>query len=266
MKKLNDFTLDGIQNYLFDVLGSDPEETRPENYLKALQGIGIDGVRNFITSLLENEIPASIIKSSYFHPNKFFKLGICRLSNCVKLRIHFWDKHHLEAQTPIHSHAWDYASLLLSGSYLHETFQVHEVNETELAEIEKAKNAHQEGVAFPLPGHYLGLYKIPKRDESSGKFQPEWNKYVRVERQTSKIEKQGKAYFLSTEYPHQITINLKEVGSLITLVLTSITDRKNLFTLQPIHRNKTFDNPSPNVDHDTVKTQLKMILQEMSRT
>jgi hypothetical protein len=86
-----------------------------------------------------------------------------------------------------------------------------------------------------------------------------------VERQTSKIETQGKAYFLSTKFPHQITINLKEVGSLITLVLTSITDRKNLFTLQPIHRNKRFDNPSPNVDHDTVKNQLELILQEIDR-
>ncbi len=265
MKKLNDFTLDGIQNYLLDVLGNDPETERGENYVNALQGIGIDGVRNFLTSLLNKGIPDSIVKSSYFHPNKFFKLGICRLSNCVKLRIHFWNKHHLEAQTPIHSHAWDYASFLLSGSYLHETFQVLDVNETELAEIEKAKKAHQEGAVFSLPEHYLGLYKIPKRDEISGKFQPEWNKYVRVERQTSKIEQEGKAYFLSTKFPHQITINLKEVGSLITLVLTSITDRKNLFTLQPIHRNKTFDNPSPNVDYSTVKNQLEMILEEIDR-
>lgn len=264
MTKLEQYDLEGMETYLLDILGDDPMEERSQKYISALQGIGLEGMKFFLSSLLERGIPDSIVQNSYFHPNKFFKLGVCRLANCVKMRLHFWSKEHLEAKTPIHSHAWDYASLLLSGSYLHETFRVVDVAPKEIAEIEQYQKMYQENPVTALPDRYFGLYKIPKRDEASGKFQPEWIKYVRAEREHSCIEKRGTAYFLGMEFPHQISMNLQETGSVITLVLTSVTDRKNLFTLQPIYRNKSFDNPSPNVDAKTVKQQVELILQEIS--
>ncbi|MBM3184019.1 MAG: hypothetical protein FJZ64_01785 [Chlamydiae bacterium] len=248
-------TLESIESYLSDLLKDDPEEQREQNYVKALQGIGIDGIRSFILNLLENGIPSSIVENSYFHPNKFFKLGICRLSNCVKLRLHFWNKDQLEAKTPIHSHAWDYASLLITGSYLHDTFDVIDL---EKEAVEKLK-----GTRSKVPENYFSLYKIPKRDSSQGKFQPQWEKYVRAERRSRRIENGGSVYFLSMEHPHQITIDLKEVGSMITLVLTSVTNRENLFTLQPLFRSKAFDNPAPNVNEETVRKQLELILNEI---
>lgn len=261
-KKIQEFSLAGIENYLAEVLGNDPAEMRAQRYVEALKGIGIDGIRKFILLLLEQGIPSSIVNNSYFHPNKFFKLGICRLSNCVKLRLHFWNKHQLEAKTPIHSHAWDYASLLLAGSYVHDTFRVLDVDEKETAWIEELKTTIQS--SDPLCNQYFGLYKIPKRDDAKALYQPEWVKYVRVEKETGKIEKQGSAYFLDKKFPHQITIDLKSVGSMITLVLASVTDRSNLFTLQPLTRSKTFDNPAPNVDVMTVRKQLEIILDELS--
>ena len=141
MKRLMEFNKEGIENYLMEILGDDPIENRKENYLNALAGIGIDGLRLFIISLLEDGIPSEIVEHSYFHPNKFFKLGICRLKNKVKLRLHFWNKEHLEVQTPIHFHAWDFASLLILGSYTHDIFSVKDVDEQTSKEIEHYRDA-----------------------------------------------------------------------------------------------------------------------------
>lgn len=265
MQKLTEFNKEGIENYLLNLLGDDPAESRSTKYLEALNGIGIHGLRKFIISLLEDDLPTDIIKNSYFHPNKFFKLGICRLANRVKLRLHFWNKNQLEVQTPIHFHAWDFASLLVSGSYVHDLFRVQDLDEYELAQIEEYRNSNNSIGLKSIPEHYFGMYKIPKRDGALGKFKPEWVKYVQVERKSRTIEKQGSAYFLGMEFPHQITINLKEVGSMITLVLTSETDHSNLFTFQPITQTKTFDNPAPNVDKEMVRTQLKIILDEIHK-
>ncbi|MBA3602725.1 MAG: hypothetical protein H0W50_03615 [Parachlamydiaceae bacterium] len=268
MQKLAEPSLAGIEEYLLDVLGDDPANSRPTKYIEALEGIGINGIRQLIVILLENGIPKEMIESSYFHPNKFFKLGICRLSNRVKLRMHFWDKDHLEVQTPVHSHAWDFASMLICGSYVHNIFRVTDLDEDALALIEKYKNSNsilKIGSVESVPDNYLGKYKIPKRDVSLGKFQPQWEKYVKAERISSKIERQGSVYFLGMEFPHQIKIDLKEVGSMITLVLTSETDRDNVFTFQPITQPKKFDNPSPNVDGAMVKLQLERILSEINK-
>lgn len=257
MQTLQCYSLASIETYLSGLLGGDPPEARPEKYVEALKGIGIEGVRKFILELLENGIPRSIVENSYFHPNKFFKLGICRLSNCVKLRLHFWNKNQLEAKTPIHSHAWDYASLLIAGSYLHDTFNVIDLNRED---VEKLKENPSR-----IPETYFSLYKIPKRNSAEGKFQPVWEKYVEAERRSRRIENEGSIYFLGMEHPHQITIDLQKVGSMVTLVLTSVTDRENLFTLQPIFRSKSFDNPSPNVDEGIVRNQLELILNEISK-
>lgn len=261
MQDLADFTIEGIEKYLLDLLGDDPAENRPQNYVQALTGIGINGVRKFIASLLENGIPPAIVSNSYFHPNKFFKLGICRLSNRVKLRLHFWNKHHLEVQTPIHFHAWDFASLLIAGSYTHDLFHVKDLDATAVSQIDEYNKSIMQSKC--IPNHYFGMYKIPKRNGPLGKFQPEWVKYVQAEKMSSKIEKQGSAYFLGMEFPHQITIDLKEVGSMVTLVLTSETNLDNVFTFQPITQTKTFDNPAPNVDAAMVRSQLEIILNEI---
>lgn len=265
MNTLCEHSLQHIEKYLLEVLGDDPIENRGQNYIKALKGIGVDGMRRFILSLLENGIPESIVSNSYFHPNKFFKLGICRLSNNVKLRLHFWNKDQLEVQTPIHFHAWDFASMLISGSYTHDIFHVRDLDEETIALIERYRNS--ENIPFETRfENYFGMYKIPKRNKMLGKFQPEWVKYVQAEKASSKLEKQGSIYFLDMEHPHQITIDLKEVGSMITLVLTSETHPDNVFTFQPIKRAKIFDNPSPNVDESIVRKQLEIILSEIDKT
>ena len=176
--------------------------------------------------------------------------------------MHFWNKNQLEAKTPIHSHAWDFASLLISGSYLHDLFRVIDLDEDDKAQIEKYQKSNN---ATNIPDHYLGMYKIPKRDNVSGTFRPEWAKNVKTERISRKIEQQGSIYFLGMDFPHQITIDLNAVGSMITLVLTSETNRENLYTLQPITRPKTFENPSPNVDEKIVRNQLEIILDEINK-
>ena len=265
MQKIAKASLEKIEKYLLRVLGDDPIEGRSQKYLDALNGIGINGIREFIISLLENGIPASVVDSSYFHPNKFFKLGICRPSNCVKLRLHFWNRNQLEAKTPIHFHAWDYASLLVAGSYVHDIFRVTDLNEAAVAQIEEYRKTNNEIELKNLPDHYFGKYKIPKRDKTLGKFRPEWVKYVQAERISRRMETQGSSYFLGTQFPHRLTIDLKETGSLITLVLTSKTNHDNLFTLQPISRPKVFDNPSSNVDEEVVRTQLTLILDEINK-
>lgn len=264
--RCTDFTVGGIERYLLAQLGSDPIETRAENYLKVLKGIGIDGVRTFIASLLKDGIPDGVVKNSYFHPNKFFKLGICRVSNNVKLRLHFWSKEHLEVQTPIHFHAWDFASLLVTGSYLHETFTVSDVDEAKLLQIKEYQKEPTASSPTELPENCYGMYKIPKRDGVSGKFRPELSKYVQVQCRSSKTETQGSAYFLDMEFPHQLTIDLKEVGAMITLVITSETYPERVFTFQPLTRDKVFDNPSPNVDEAIVRAQLETILSEIDKT
>lgn len=255
-------TLDNIKSFLMDTLKDDhPEDNRKQKYLDALSGIGIHGVRNFIVGLLENGIPNEIVENSYFHPNKFFKLGICRLSNQVKLRLHFWNKEHLEVQTPIHFHAWDFASLLISGSYIHDIFRVSDLDEAVIEEIEHCKQSNSTKIFKDI----YGLYRIPKRNKNLGKFQPEWVRYVKAEKMISRLERQGSSYFIDMKYPHSITINLNEVGSMITLVLTSATCPENLFTFQPLNQSKSFDNPSPNVDEATVKKQLEIILEEIDK-
>lgn len=250
-----------IEAYLTHLLEDDPPHLRPQKYIEALQGIGIEGIRKFLASLLEEGIPREVVCNSYFHPNKFFKLGICRLPNQVKLRLHFWSKEHLEVQTPIHFHAWEFASLLIHGSYTHDLFKVIDLGQKSLSDIE----AYQQGLG-PLPKDCFGMYKIPKRDNTTGKFRPELVKYVGVEKISSKVEQEGSSYFLDREYPHQITINLQEVGSMITLVLTSETDPSRVFTFQPLTQTKQFDNPSPNVDESTVRAQLESILKEMEQS
>lgn len=263
MQKLTEYTKQGIEKYLIDILGDDPAKKRPKKYLQALNDIGIDGVRKFISCLLENRIHPDIVANSYFHPNKFFKLGICRLPNNVKLRLHFWNKDQLEVQTPIHFHAWDFASLLISGSYTHELFNVMDLDDQTVKEIENYRDSGKVLDEKFIPENYFGIYKIPKRDCTSGKFQPEWVKFVRVEQKSSKIEKQGSSYFLGMDFPHCIKINLREVGAMITLVITSETHPENVFTFQPITQKKVFDNPSPNVDEEMVRNQLKIILNEI---
>lgn len=265
MQTLAEINLAGIEKYLLAVLKDDPLESRPQKYVEALNGIGREGIRKFLVSLLENGIPASIVSSSYFHPNKFFKLGICRLPNRVKLRLHFWNKEHLQVQTPIHAHAWDFASLLLCGSYAHDTFSVKELDRDSVARVEDFLKSSRSMDSKCIPENYLGMYKIPKRDETLGKFRPEWVKYVQAEKISRTIEKEGSTYYLGMEFPHRITINLKEVGSMITLVLTSETNRENLFTFQPVIQTKVFDNPSPNVDEAMVRAQVEVILDEMSQ-
>ncbi|MFZ4099019.1 MAG: hypothetical protein ACOYKZ_01655 [Chlamydiia bacterium] len=259
MKTALNPTKNGLEEYLLELLGDDRPESRPSKYVQALSGIGIAGIRQFIFHLLDNQIPSEIVENSYFHPNKFFKLGICRLSNCAKLRLHFWNKNQLEATTPIHSHAWDFASMLISGSYRHDLFRVIDLVEDDHAKIDECLKSGN------APDHYLGMYRLAARDSSTGKYRPEWAKNVRVERIDRKIEQQGSIYFLGREFPHQIAIDLKSVGSMITLVLASETNRENLYTLQPIGKPKTFDNPSPNVDERTVRAQLEIILNEIDQ-
>ena len=266
MKKLSEFNKQGIEKYLLDILGDDPVEHREDNYVKALNGIGIDGLRRFILSLLDDGIPEEIVNHSYFHPNKFFKLGICRLPNKVKLRLHFWSKEHLEVQTPIHFHAWDFASLLVLGSYTHEIYSVEELDPHMAEELERYRMAVDKTSLTCPQENYLGLYKIPQRSGSEEKFQPGWVKDVKVNRIINRYERQGSAYFIDMQYPHRITIDLKEVGSMVTLVLTSETHSENLFTFQPITRAKVFNNPSPNVDQKIVYRQLELILSEINKT
>lgn len=266
MEKLTEFNKSGIEKYLLDILGHDPVEHRADKYLQALNGIGIVGLRRFILSLLEQGIPEEIVEHSYFHPNKFFKLGICRLPNKVKLRLHFWNKEHLEVQTPIHFHAWDFASLLVLGSYTHEIYSVEEIDPLMAQEMERYRNAEDRTHLIPPPDNYLGLYKIPKRSGSEGKFQPSWVKDVKVNRIINRYEGQGTAYFIDMQYPHRLTIDLNEVGAMVTLVITSETHHENLFTFQPVTQAKAFDNPAPNVDQKVVYEQLELILSEIDKS
>ena len=68
------------------------------------------------------------------------------------------------------------------------------------------------------------------------------------------------------EHPHQITIDLNEVGSMVTLVITSETYPENLFNFQPVTRAKSFSNPSPNVNEKSVREQLEIILSEIDKS
>src|SRR3990167_2617776 len=180
------------------------------------------------------------------------------------LKFYFFDKKKIKKKknknSPSFSLFWFFPSLLISGSYLHDLFRVIDLDEDDKAQIEKYQKSNN---ATNIPDHYLGMYKIPKRDNVSGTFRPEWAKNVKTERISRKIEQQGSIYFLGMDFPHQITIDLNAVGSMITLVLTSETNRENLYTLQPITRPKTFENPSPNVDEKIVRDQLEIILDEI---
>lgn len=84
-------------------------------------------IRTLLTSILSDEYRLErIANQSYRHPNRFDKLILFDSVNTgLKLRMHiWWPQINVPSGEHIHNHAWDFSSLILTGSYRFEVFNM----------------------------------------------------------------------------------------------------------------------------------------------
>jgi len=75
--------------------------------------------------LADREYLAAVARRSYFHANRFEKIVLAWVGDFgPKLRLHIWQSEEFETSgLHIHDHAWDFASIVLSGALETETYR-----------------------------------------------------------------------------------------------------------------------------------------------
>ena len=89
--------------------------TKPSSLLTALGEAVYSGlVRALLSRLLDASHRDAVSVAGYVHPNGFSKIRLATRPGTWTLRLHIWNQPGAEAQ--IHSHQWNFASMLLAGT------------------------------------------------------------------------------------------------------------------------------------------------------
>lgn len=72
----------------------------------------------------ESALAREVAARSYFHANGYFKVVLFELTDGRKLRLNYWPEARAATrQEHCHNHRWGYASTVLAGDFVHETFR-----------------------------------------------------------------------------------------------------------------------------------------------
>lgn len=72
----------------------------------------------------DSALAAEISSRSYFHTNGYFKVVLFEFPDGRKLRLNYWpDAQTTKREEHCHNHRWGYASTVLAGEFVHETFR-----------------------------------------------------------------------------------------------------------------------------------------------
>ena len=94
-----------------------PNHTAEEDLARALEELVSSGeLRSIVTRLAGGDRSELASLDAYQHPNGFVKIRLRSLPNGTILRLHLWPDHTNIGD--IHSHRWDFASLIVDGSLL----------------------------------------------------------------------------------------------------------------------------------------------------
>jgi len=93
--------------------------------LKALKRFVLEGrLTNYLENLIasQNNL-ATVAAMSYPHPNGFDKIVLAEAASGARIRLHLWWPGSVE-RSDIHDHFWDFASVVIYGKLISETYSL----------------------------------------------------------------------------------------------------------------------------------------------